>query len=145
MMPVKVPRLRPPLREKAPAVHSTIDNVMLTDGGAQQRPVAKEFFCRQCDRRANGDIPAGWYRLVRRIVPFSLQPPPEFKRPAQPRSRRPPEMPMGLYCSITCLKAAIGRLTAVDAELTKGGIGLKALEPGSLPVKLPPVAKRGGI
>jgi hypothetical protein len=32
----------------------------------------------------------------------------------------------------------------VDTELTNGGIGLKALEPGSLPVKLPPVAKRGG-
>jgi hypothetical protein len=133
-------RLRPPIQRKETGL-VTADNAIVETVNEKAAITKKEFFCRNCDRRVSGDIPAGWYRLARRIVRYSLQPPPVDapKRAA----RRLPEMPMGLYCSISCLKAAMGRLTAVDWELTKRGIGLKALVPGSLPVKLPAMAKRG--
>jgi hypothetical protein len=61
---------------------------------AKHQDSGREFFCRCCDKRVAGNVPAGWYRLNRRIVPGSLGSTWRWRS----------EMPMGLYCSIACFQ-----------------------------------------
>jgi hypothetical protein len=101
---------------------------------AKREDLVREFFCRHCDRRVTGNVPPGWYRLVRRILPGSLG----------PGWDRRQEMLMGFYCSIVCLNSAMTRLAALDQSLRQRGIGLNRHLPGDVPPVLSTPKTKGG-
>jgi hypothetical protein len=94
----------------------------------------REFFCRTCDRRASGAIPAGWWRLNRHVVRGSLPPPWE----------RSHVQPFGLYCSLVCLLESLPRLELIEADLVRRGVGLRKLAQDEQPPVLPKPVTRGG-
>jgi hypothetical protein len=93
----------------------------------------REYFCRQCDWRNQGNIPVGWWHLSRHAVEGSL-PAPWDRRHSQP---------MGIYCSLECLLEVLLRLELLEADLKQLGVGLKKLKPGERPPALPAPVQKG--
>jgi hypothetical protein len=121
------------LREK----HLNRPQLVGKPGEASTPPVSrpKEHFCRQCDKRASGAIPSGWFSLRRLIEPGS------WGSHLPPNNR---QQAMGLYCGLRCLELDLPRLMELDADFTRCGVGLKPLAPGASPPEMPKPAAKGG-
>jgi len=160
MMQEKKPALQPPLSKPAPAPGKQHPNGrpplrLLRDyrkpepkpvppptapsprpAPQPEKPPAppREFFCRQCDRRASGAIPAGWYHLGRHVVKGSL-PEPWHRLHTQP---------LGVYCSLVCVLDALPRLELLEADFGRRGVGLRKLAANEAPPALPAAVTKGG-
>ena len=70
-------------------------------------PGARTRFCATCERLSDDDIPDGWYQIS--VTDSRVE-----------RTYRY----LGLYCSMSCLAAAMPRMSAVEAEIKRrGGMG----------------------
>ena len=151
------PPLRPPLRKPhpqippekyaPPPVHAS-PRVAIPPDDAGPQPVpkpAKQFFCRNCDRREMGRTPPpGWLSLQRHIARESLLAPEDLTERERKIYRKRDRMSLGLYCNWDCFVRALPRLGELYRELNQRGIGLKPLLPGEVPPPMPPAVTRGG-
>jgi hypothetical protein len=141
-------KLRPPLREPvseaqpevAPSHNTSPSRIppsppkgISTDNTHPERI----FVCCVCSKRAVGQLPYGWVRVLRSVHPKSL---PlsglliRYDRKGRPKYA---DSVLGICCGADCMERVLARLTQVVRDLEARDVGMRPLAPGENPPDLP--------
>jgi hypothetical protein len=158
MIDLPVYKLRPPLRgpvepvlvaepEVAPAPSTSSSRIPPSPPkGVSNNNTYPEcvFVCCGCNKRAVGQLPYGWVRVLRRVHPKSVSLSGLLIRHHRKGRPKYANLLLGSFCGAACMERVLARLTQVVRDLEAGDVGMRPLTAGEKPPDLPPITKGRG-